>query len=55
VIEWIEKLTIAHRRFDADRLVTDLQRPIDMADPAVAALARRLVEAARRLGGNDHA
>jgi uncharacterized protein (TIGR02246 family) len=48
------KWHFVHRRVDTDRLVTDPQRPVNMADPAVAALVGHLIEAARRLGGNLH-
>jgi hypothetical protein len=43
-----------HRRVNTDRLVNDPQKPVNLADPDVAALVRHLVEAARRLGGNRH-
>jgi uncharacterized protein (TIGR02246 family) len=41
---------IAHRRVRTDRLVADPERPVNLADPDVAALVGHLLEAARRLG-----
>ena len=41
---------IASRRVRTDRLVSDPDRPINLADPDVAALVVHLVAAARRLG-----
>ena len=41
---------IAHRRVRTDRLVADPQKPVNLADPDVAALVGHLLEAARRLG-----
>jgi hypothetical protein len=38
-----------HRRVDTDRLVTDPQKPINLADPDVAVLVRHLIDAAQRL------
>jgi uncharacterized protein (TIGR02246 family) len=38
-----------HRRVDTDRLVAAPEKPVNLADPDVAALVRHLVEAARRL------
>jgi hypothetical protein len=44
--EWL----IVHRRVETDRLVADPGKPVNMADPDVAALVRHLLEAAQRLG-----
>jgi hypothetical protein len=41
---------IAHRQVRTDRLVADPQKPVNLADPDVAALVGHLLEAARRLG-----
>ena len=41
---------IANRRVRTDRLVADPQKPVNLADPDVAALVGHLLEAARRLG-----
>jgi uncharacterized protein (TIGR02246 family) len=41
---------LAHRRVRTDRLVADPQKPVNLADPDVAALVRHLLEAAQRLG-----
>jgi hypothetical protein len=41
---------IAHRRVRTDRLVSNPDKPINLADPDVAALVAHLLEAARRLG-----
>ena len=41
---------IAHRRVRTDRLVADPQKPVNLADPDVAALVGHLLEAAQRLG-----
>jgi hypothetical protein len=41
---------IEHRSVGTDRLVDNPSKPINLADPDVAALVRHLVEAARRLG-----
>jgi len=40
---------IAHRRCDTDRLVSDPEKAINLADPDVAELVQHLVSAARRL------
>jgi len=40
---------IALRRVRTDRLVTDPEKPVNLADPEVAALVRHLVQAAQRL------
>jgi uncharacterized protein (TIGR02246 family) len=40
---------IAHRKCQTDRLVANPEKPVNLADPDVAALVRHLVEAARRL------
>jgi hypothetical protein len=42
-----------HRSVNADRLVTDPQKAVNLADPDVAKLVHHLVEAARRLGRNS--
>jgi hypothetical protein len=39
-----------YRRVWTDRLVADPGKPVNLADPDVAALVRHLVEAAQRLG-----
>jgi uncharacterized protein (TIGR02246 family) len=44
--EWL----IVHRRVETDRLVADPSKPVNLADPDVAALVRHLVDAAKRLG-----
>jgi uncharacterized protein (TIGR02246 family) len=41
---------IVHRRVQTDRLVADPQKPVNLADPDVAALVGHLIEAAQRLG-----
>jgi hypothetical protein len=41
---------LAHRRVNTDRLVSDPQKAVNLADPDVAALVRHLLEAAHRLG-----
>jgi hypothetical protein len=41
---------IAHRRVRTDRLVADPHKPVNLADPDVAALVGHLLEAAQRLG-----
>ena len=41
---------IAHRRVQTDRLVADPTKPVNLADPDVAALVGHLLEAAQRLG-----
>jgi hypothetical protein len=41
---------IAHRRVQTDRLVADPGKPVNLADPDVAALVGHLLEAAQRLG-----
>src|SRR5262245_37390482 len=41
---------IAHRSVQTDRLVDDPTKPINLADPDVAALVSHLIEAAQRLG-----
>ena len=41
---------IAHRRVRTDRLVADAHKPVNLADPDVAALVGHLFEAAQRLG-----
>jgi hypothetical protein len=41
---------IAYRGVRTDRLVSDPDKPINLADPDVAALVAHLTEAARRLG-----
>jgi hypothetical protein len=41
---------IAHRRVRTDRLVADPHKPVNMADPDVAALVAHLLAAAQRLG-----
>jgi uncharacterized protein (TIGR02246 family) len=38
-----------HRRVNTDRLVSDPEKPVNLADPDVAALVRHLIEAARTL------
>ena len=43
---------IAHRRCDTDRLVSDPEKAINLADPDVAELVQHLVSAARRLAGD---
>jgi uncharacterized protein (TIGR02246 family) len=42
--------TIASRRLRTDRLVSDPEKPINLADPDVAALVGHLIEACKRLG-----
>jgi hypothetical protein len=37
---------------DTDRLVSDPEKPVNLADPDVAALVRHLVEAAWRLASS---
>jgi hypothetical protein len=44
--EWL----LVHRRVETDRLVADPTKPINLADPDVAALVRHLLEAAQRFG-----
>jgi hypothetical protein len=39
-----------HRRVETDRLVSDPQKPVNLADPDVEVLVRHLIEAAQRLG-----
>jgi hypothetical protein len=41
---------IAYRRVQTDRLVSEPAKPINLADPDVAALVSHLIGAARRLG-----
>jgi hypothetical protein len=41
---------IVHRTIQTDRLVSEPEKAINLADPDVAALVKHLVEAARRLG-----
>jgi hypothetical protein len=41
---------IEHRRVRTDRLVSDPQQPINLADPDVAILVQHLIDAARTLG-----
>ena len=41
---------IAYRRVQTDRLVSEPDKPINLADPDVAALVSHLIGAARRLG-----
>jgi hypothetical protein len=41
---------IAHRRVRTDRLVADPHKPVNLADPDVAALVGHLLAAAQRLG-----
>ena len=41
---------IARRRLQTDRLVTEPQKPVNLADPDVAALVGHLLAAAQRLG-----
>jgi hypothetical protein len=41
---------IAHRNVRNDRLVDDPTKPVNLADPDVAALVQHLIAAARRLG-----
>ena len=41
---------IAHRRVRNDRLVADPHKPVNLADPDVAALVGHLLAAAQRLG-----
>jgi len=41
---------IAHRRVRTGRLVADPHKPVNLADPDVAALVGHLLEAAQRLG-----
>jgi hypothetical protein len=41
---------IAHRRVRTDRLVANPHKPVNLADPDVAALVAHLLEAAHRLG-----
>jgi uncharacterized protein (TIGR02246 family) len=48
------KWRFVHRCVNTDRLVSDPQKAINLADPDVAALVRQLIEAARRLGGKDN-
>jgi hypothetical protein len=45
-----ETWLIEHRNVRTDRLVDDPAKPVNLADPDVAALVRHLIEAARRLG-----
>lgn len=40
---------IVHRRVETDRLVSDPQKPVNLADPDVAPLVQQLVDAARIL------
>jgi hypothetical protein len=44
---------IARRAVTTDRLVSDPQKAINLADPDVAALVRHLVDAAQRLGTRE--
>ena len=41
---------IAHRRVRTDRLVANPHKPVNLADPDVAALVAHLLQAAQRLG-----
>ena len=50
LVKEVDGWRIAYRRVRTDRLVSDPGKPINLADPDVAALVSHLVEAARRLG-----
>jgi uncharacterized protein (TIGR02246 family) len=47
------KWRFVHRRVNTDRLVSEPDKPINLADPDVALLVRHLIDAARRLAGKQ--